>query len=428
MTLSGSTRETTVKQDDLQLRAKSFEIPKRLVWESWKRVAANKGAPGVDKENIQAFQSKLGRILYTLWNRMSSGSYFPQPVRQVLIPKSDGQSRKLGIPTVNDRVAQMVVKMILEPRLERVFHPSSFGYRPGRSAHQAVSQTRRNCWKYDWVLDMDMKAFFDTINHDLMMRAVDKHVPEKWIRLYIRRWLESPVKLPDGELQDSNCGTPQGGVISPLLANLYLHYAFDTWMQRHRPNIPFERYADDIVCHCRSEEEAQSLLNDLQERLTECKLQLHPVKTQVVYCKDGKRRGIYSLTRFDFLGFSFHARTVQDRYGQLFTSFSPSVSRKALKRMNLAIRNLNINRRTPQNLNDLAASLNPMVRGWVSYYGVFYPEPLKRFLVRIDLKLGRWARNKYKRLRGHKRRAWSWLKQVRGVFPKLFVHWDFVFS
>jgi group II intron reverse transcriptase/maturase len=278
----------------------------------------------------------------------------------------------------------MVVKMILEPRLERVFHPSSFGYRPGRSAHQAVSQTRRNCWKYDWVLDMDMKAFFDTIDHDLMMRAVDKHVPEKWIRLYIRRWLESPVKLPDGELQDSNCGTPQGGVISPLLANLYLHYAFDTWMQRHRPNIPFERYADDIVCHCRSEEEAQSLLNDLQERLTECKLQLHPVKTQVVYCKDGKRRGIYSLTRFDFLGFSFHARTVQDRYGQLFTSFSPSVSRKALKRMNLAIRNLNINRRTPQNLNDLAASLNPMVRGWVSYYGVFYPEPLKRFLVRID--------------------------------------------
>jgi len=428
MTLSGSTRETTVKQDDLQLRAKSFEIPKRLVWESWKRVAANKGAPGVDKENIQAFQSKLGRNLYTLWNRMSSGSYFPQPVRQVLIPKSDGQSRKLGIPTVNDRVAQMVVKMILEPRLERVFHPSSFGYRPGRSAHQAVSQTRRNCWKYDWVLDMDMKAFFDTINHDLMMRAVDKHVPEKWIRLYIRRWLESPVKLPDGELQDSNCGTPQGGVISPLLANLYLHYAFDTWMQRHRPNIPFERYADDIVCHCRSEEEAQSLLNDLQERLTECKLQLHPVKTQVVYCKDGKRRGIYSLTRFDFLGFSFHARTVQDRYGQLFTSFSPSVSRKALKRMNLAIRNLNINRRTPQNLNDLAASLNPMVRGWVSYYGVFYPEPLKRFLVRIDLKLGRWARNKYKRLRGHKRRAWSWLKQVRGVFPKLFVHWNFVFS
>jgi len=428
MTLSGSKLKTTVKQDDLQPRAKPFEIPKRLVWESWKRVAANKGAPGVDKESIQVFQSKLGRNLYTLWNRMSSGSYFPQPVRQVLIPKSDGQSRSLGIPTVNDRVAQMVVKKILEPRLEVVFHPSSFGYRPGRSAHQAVDQARRNCWKYDWVLDMDMKAFFDTIVHDLMMRAVEKHVPEEWIRLYIRRWLESPVLLLSGELESRECGTPQGGVISPLLANLYLHYAFDAWMQREHPSIPFERYADDIVCHCRSEEEAQSLLNRLRDRLAECKLQLHPVKTRLAYCKDGKRRGDYTHTRFDFLGFSFHARSVQDRYGRLFTGFNPSVSRSALKRMNQAIRKLNINQRTPLKLNDLAARLNPMVRGWITYYGAFYPEPLKRFLVRIELRLGRWARNKYKRLRGHKRRAWSWLKQVRGVFPKLFVHWGFVFS
>lgn len=417
-----------MNQDDLVPRAKPFEISKRVVWDSWKRVAANKGAPGVDKESIQAFQSKLGRNLYTLWNRMSSGSYFPEPVRQVSIPKSDGESRQLGIPTVKDRVAQMVVKAILEPRLEAVFHPSSFGYRPGRSAHQAVDQARRHCWKYDWVLDMDIKAFFDTIDHDLMMRAVEKHVPEAWIRLYIRRWLESPVELPDGELQFNDCGTPQGGVISPLLANLYLHYAFDTWMQRNRPGIPFERYADDVVCHCRSEKEAQSLLVDLRERLAECQLQLHPVKTQVVYCKDGKRRGNYSRTRFDFLGFSFHARSVQDRHGELFTSFNPGVSRKALKRMNQSIRDLHINRRTPLSLHDLAARLNPMVRGWVSYYGAFYPEPLKRFLIRIDLRLGRWARNKYKRLRGHKRRAWSWLKQVRGVFPKLFVHWDFVYS
>ena len=230
MALFGLRRATTVKQDDPRPEAKPFEIPKRLIWEAWKRVAANKGAPGVDKESIEAYQNRLGQNLYTLWNRMSSGSYLPQPVRQVLIPKGDGQTRPLGIPTVNDRVAQMVVKMIVEPRLERCFHPSSFGYRSGRNAHQAVNQARRNCWRYDWVLDMDMKAFFDTIDHDLMMSAIEKHVPEKWIRLYIQRWLKSPVELAEGGLQERSCGTPQGGVISPLLANLYLHYAFDVWI------------------------------------------------------------------------------------------------------------------------------------------------------------------------------------------------------
>lgn len=419
---------TTVKQDDLRPEAKPFEISKRLIWAAWKRVATNKGAPGVDMESIKAYQSRLGRNLYTLWNRMSSGSYLPQPVRQVLIPKENGQVRPLGIPTVNDRVAQMAVKMILEPKLEPYFHPSSFGYRPGRNAHQAVNQARRNCWRYDWVVDMDLKSFFDTIDHDLMMRAVEKHVPEKWIRLYIRRWLESPVKLANGERQERNCGTPQGGVISPLLANLYLHYAFDVWMRKYYPAVPFERYADDIVCHCRSKEEGEALLNNLQERLHECKLQLHPVKTRLVYCKDGKRREKFTHTRFDFLGFSFHARTVQDRDGKLFSGFNPGVSRKALKRMNLAIRNLNINRSTGSTLPTLAARLNPMVRGWVTYYGAFYPEPLKRFLVRIDLRLGRWARNKYKRLGGHKRRAWAWLRHCRETLPKLFVHWDFVFS
>lgn len=183
MTLFGLLRVTTVQQDDPLQQAKPFDIPKRLIYEAWKRVAANKGAPGVDKESIQAYGNQLGQNLYSLWNRMSSGSYFPKPVRQVLIPKDDGQTRPLGIPTVNDRVAQMVVKMILEPRLEPVFHPSSFGYRPSRNAHQAVAQARRNCWRYDWVLDMDMKAFFDTIEHDLMMRAIEKHAPEKWIRL-----------------------------------------------------------------------------------------------------------------------------------------------------------------------------------------------------------------------------------------------------
>jgi len=267
-------------QDDPSLRAKPFEIPKQLVWKAWKRVAANKGGPGVDNVSIQVFNNELGRNLYTLWNRMSSGSYFPKPVKQVLIPKSDGQERPLGIPTVTDRVAQMAVKAFIEPRLEALFHPSSFGYRKGKSAHMAINQARRNCWRYDWILDMDMKAFFDTIDHDLMMRAVKKHVPETWVRLYIQRWLESSVELPTGEQQKRSCGTPQGGVISPLLANLYLHYAFDAWMQRNYPNIPFERYADDIVCHCKSLEEAQVLQEKLRKRLNECKLELHPLKTR----------------------------------------------------------------------------------------------------------------------------------------------------
>jgi RNA-directed DNA polymerase len=417
-----------VNQDDPTPKARPFEIPKGLIWNAWKRVAANKGAPGVDKESISAFQANLGPQLYKLWNRMSSGTYFPQPVRQVLIPKGDGQFRPLGIPTVGDRVAQTAVKMVLEPRLEALFHPSSFGYRPGRSAHQAVEQARRHCWRHAWVLDMDMKAFFDSIDHELMMRAVEKHVPEKWIRLYIDRWLKCPVERVDGVLEQRGRGTPQGGVISPLLANLYLHYAFDSWMGRHFPRVPFERYADDIVCHCRTRDEGEALLTALRERLGECRLELHPDKTRLVYCKDQKRRGEHAHTRFDFLGLSFHARTVQDREGRLFTGFNPGVSRNALKRMSQALRQANINRSTRLELKDLAARINPMVSGWIAYYGQFYPHPLKRALSRIDLRLGRWARNKYKRLRGHKRRSWEWLKEVRSHCPTLFAHWAYIYS
>jgi group II intron reverse transcriptase/maturase len=415
-----------VKQDDPRPAVKPFEIPKRLVYEAWKRVAANKGAPGVDNQSIRAYQENLGSNLYKLWNRMSSGSYQPQPVKQVLIPKGDG-FRSLGVPTVADRTAQMAVKMVLEPRLEEIFHPGSYGYRPGVGAKDAVSQVRRNCWRYDWVLDMDIKAFFDTIDHSLMMRAVEKHAPEKWIRLYIRRWLECPIKLESGELQSRSCGTPQGGVISPLIANLYMHYAFDHWMEHNNPGIPFIRYADDIVCHCRTRNEAERLRANLKERLEACKLELHPVKTKLVYCKDNKRKGMHPLNRFDFLGFSFHGRTMQDRQGNLFTGFNPAVSRKSLKRMNESIRGLNINRSTQSTMSELAEKINPMVRGWIEYYGAFYPEPLKRFLIRIDLRLGNWARNKYKQLRGHKRRSWDWLKRCRATFPNMFVHWGYLF-
>lgn len=257
-----------MQQDEPQVSAKSFDIPKGLIWAAWKRVAANKGASGVDGKTIAVFKEDLGANLYKIWNRMCSGSYFPQAVRQVMIPKADGNLRPLGIPTVGDRVAQMAVKMLVEPRLERVFHSSSYGYRPARSAHQAVAQAKQHCWRYDWVLDIDMKAFFDTIDHDLMMKAVDKHVKKPWLRLYIRRWLEAPVQTEEGKIKESTRGTPQGGVVSPLLANLFLHYAFDMWVNKQFPNVPFELYADDIVCHCRTKIQAEHLLNSLKERMT----------------------------------------------------------------------------------------------------------------------------------------------------------------
>jgi group II intron reverse transcriptase/maturase len=289
-------------------KAKPFCIPKREVWEAYKRVKANRGAAGVDGQSIKEFEEDLNNNLYRLWNRLSSGSYFPPPVRRVEIPKGNGQMRPLGIPTVADRIAQMVVRRQLEPIVEPVFHTDSYGYRPGRSAHQALSVTRQRCWRYDWVLDLDVKGFFDTIDWSLLMRAVRHHTDSKWVLMYIERWLKAPVRMPDGTLVDREKGTPQGAVISPLLANLYLHYTFDRWMQEHYPDIPFERYADDIVCHCRNEAQARLMHEALIARFEACKLELHPQKTKIVYCKDANRRGHYPDYSFDFLGFTFCPR------------------------------------------------------------------------------------------------------------------------
>ena len=280
--------------------AKPFGISKRLVWDAYKRVKANRGAAGVDGQSIAEFEKGLENNLYKLWNRMSSGSYFPPPVRRVEIPKRDGRMRPLGIPTVADRIAQTVVKTILEPDLEECFHPDSYGYRPGKSAIDAVGMARKRCWRHDWVLDLDIKGFFDNIDHDLMMRAVRKHTDYTWVLLYIERWLKAPVQTADGDLVASGKGTPQGGVISPLLANLFLHYAFDVWMQRNHPYIPFERYADDVICHCTSERQARWLHKTLQARFLECGLELHPDKTKVVYCKDDDRRGRGAMRSLTF--------------------------------------------------------------------------------------------------------------------------------
>ena len=409
-------------------KAKPFSIAKREVWVAYKRVKANQGAAGVDKQSIEGFEEDLSNNLYKLWNRMSSGSYFPPPVRRVDIPKPDGRLRPLGIPTVSDRIAQMVVKRYLEPKLEPHFHPDSYGYRPGKSAIDAVGQASKRCWQAFWALDLDIKSFFDTIDHELLMRALRKHTDCKWVLLYIERWLTAPIQLPDGTLVEREKGTPQGGVISPLLANLFLHYALDKWMERHFPSIPFERYADDVICHCASKKQAKYLLDSIKRRLANCRLELNLQKTKIVFCKDSYRWGRYPTESFDFLGFTFKPRLAKNRDGEWFTNFAPGVSNKVAKAIRQTMRSWNLKRRTDKSLDDFARMFNPVIRGWINYYGSYYKSALYPTFQYFDFMLSKWASRKYRRLKGRQRRAWRWLRRIMQRQPDLFAHWDLLYS
>ncbi len=402
---------------------KSFDISKQAVWEAYKRVKANRGAAGVDEQSIQEFEINLKDNLYKLWNRMSSGSYFPCPVRRVEIPKSDGGQRPLGIATVTDRIAQTVVKMELEPEVEPYFHPDSYGYRPGKSALEAVRQARQRCWHYDWAIDLDIRGFFDNVDHELLLRAVKAHTECKWMRLYIERWLKAPVELPQGDLVPSDKGIPQGSVVGPLLANLFLHYAFDRWMSEHHPSVPFERYADDCLVHCTTEAQAIRLMDAIARRLAECKLELHPDKSKIVYCQDGLRKQDYPRVQFDFLGYGFQPRQAKARWGNLFLNFSPAISTKAAKSIRKTIRSWKIHRWTQLSIEELAASFNPVIRGWINYYGRFYPSKLSPIFGQLDYALARWARQKYKRLKGSHTQAREWLRRLARNQPRLFEHW-----
>ncbi|MFE2700094.1 group II intron reverse transcriptase/maturase [Streptomyces mirabilis] len=393
--------------------------------EAWEEVRANKGAPGVDGQSIEDFEKDLKNNLYKVWNRMSSGSYFPPPVRAVEIPKPNGGgTRMLGIPAVSDRVAQTVVARHLMRRVEPVFHPDSYGYRPGRSALDAVGKCRERCWKRNWVVEFDIRKFFDSVPWDLLVKAVEIHTDAVWVKLYVRRWLAAPLAMPDGTLHQRERGTPQGAPVSPVLANLFLHYAFDTWMAREYPTVQFERYADDAVLHCVSERQSREVLAALEDRMAEVGLQLHPDKTRIVYCKDGARPGSYGYEAFTFLGYTFRARRSRTRHGNQFLSFEPAISREALTRIGREVRSWCLHRRSDLTFGELARRINPMVAGWLNYYGRFRPWELHSFVMRINAYLVRWIRKKYRRLAG-KRKALAKLREIAQRYPRMLAHWRF---
>lgn len=404
-------------------KTKPYEISRQIVLEAYQLVRANQGAAGVDEESIQQFEANLKDNLYKIWNRMSSGSYFPPPVKAVEIPKKNGGVRILGIPTVSDRIAQMTAKLVFEPRIEPIFHPDSYGYRPGKSAIDAVRVTRTRCWRYDWVLEFDIKGLFDNIDHELLMKAVRKHTDCPWIILYIERWLTAPFQMKDGSKIERISGTPQGGVISPVLANLFMHYTFDIWMTKEHPQNQWARYADDAVIHCRTKEEAEQLLKRLDERFKQCKLELHPEKTRIVYCKDDDRKGDHPEIKFDFLGYTFRPRRSKNRFGKYFINFTPAVSNKASKAMRQTIRGWRMHLKPDLKIDDLARMHNAAIRGWINYYGHFYKLQLYPVLRHMNDALVVWARRKYKKLERHKTRAIRWLGQLAKNVPELFAHW-----
>ncbi|MBU9711949.1 group II intron reverse transcriptase/maturase [Bacillus tamaricis] len=404
-------------------KTKPYVISKKIVYEAFTRVKANKGSAGIDEQSIEEFERNLKDNLYKVWNRMSSGSYFPPAVKAVEIPKKAGGTRTLGIPTVSDRVAQMTVKLYFEPSVEPFFHEDSYGYRPNKSAIQAIETTRKRCWKYNWVLEFDIKGLFDNIDHDLLMKAVEKHTDVEWVKLYIRRWLTAPFQTKDG-LKERTSGTPQGGVISPVLANLFLHYAFDKWMAINLPSNPFARYADDAVIHCKTEDEARNVLKSLSQRMNECKLELHPSKTKIVYCKNADRKDDHENIAFDFLGYTFRPRLSKNRWGKHFVNFTPAISNKSKKSIQQKVRSWKLQLKVDKELTDLSNMFNSVIQGWINYYGKFYKSEMYSSLRHINKALIMWARKKYKKLSRHKKRAEYFLGRISKQNPKLFKHWD----
>jgi len=408
-----------------ELKPKSIEVTKSQVWEAWKRIKQGGKGVGIDNVTIEMIEKNPRKYLYPVWNRLASGSYFPAAVREVSIPKPNGKERLLGIPTMCDRVAQEVIRAELEQELEPHFHPSSYGYRPGKSAHQALEACARNCWERWYVVDVDIQGFFDNIDHAKMMKILRKYTSKKHILLYCERWLKAPVLRNNGEMDTNRKkGTPQGGVISPLLANLYLHEVFDSWMQQNHSIMVFERYADDIVIHTRSIEQSEFILDKLRVRLRQYGLTLNKEKTRIVYCYRTAR--FYKAPEnipasFDFLGFTFKPRLCERGDGELFWGFRPAVSSKNLRRMNAALKTMH--RWVRMSIQEIAAKIAPKVRGWIRYYGHTRKSGLTWLFEKLNERIAKWVRNKYK-IRS-RRKCFAWVRRVSNSFPTLFVHWEY---
>lgn len=412
-----------------ELKTKTQPVSKEQVWSAWKHIRKGGKGMGIDQVSIQEIDANPRKYLYPLWNRLASGSYFPPPVKEVPIPKGAGKVRMLGIPTILDRVAQQVIRVELERIIEPQFHPSSFGYRPGKSAHGAVEQCAKNCWERWYVVDLDIKGFFDNIDHEQMMAILRKYTSQKQILLYCDRWLKAPVYKQDGELQAKSKGTPQGGVISPLLANLYLHEAFDQWLADTQPLIVFERYADDIVIHTRSIEQSNFILDKLKARLAEYSLEIHPDKTKTVYCYRTARffkeeKGIPGS--FDFLGFTFKPRICEKAGGEKFWGFRPAISKKSMTKIVGKLRELAFQNWVSLDIHELAKALTPMIRGWLNYYGKFRISELQWVFRLLNIRIAKWARKKYK-LKTYAK-SYGWLKRMVKWYPNTFIHWNYGFT
>jgi RNA-directed DNA polymerase len=437
----GVERRTEVVQLELDLptlgnhgmntstHTKEIPITKQMVWNAYKKVRSNKGAAGIDNQNIVDYEENLQGNLYKLWNRMSSGSYFPVAVKEVSIPKTDGKRRKLGIPTVSDRIAQEVIKSYIEPKLDGEFSEHSYGYRPLKNSHQALTQVKKNVLKYAWVVDMDISSFFDNMSHEKVMLALERHVREKWVLMYVKRWLTAPMQNRQGVETNRGRGTPQGGVISPILANLFLHYTFDKWFEIHYPKLSFVRYADDIIVHCNSEEESREVLKAIKERMSVCELTLNEDKTKIVYCKTANRKLGFKTVKFDFLGFSFQPRpATSSKTNKLFLSYDCAISRKAELEIARELRESKFHQWTGSTLAELAETFNPKLRGWLNYYGKFRPYILNRVFGLFNWRLIKWSVKKYKRFKGSMRKAGDWIRQIAQNYSYLFVHWQHGFQ
>ncbi len=409
---------------------KSVPVSKEQVWYAYKKVRSKAGSAGIDCISMEEFDAERSKHLYKLWNRMASGSYYPPPVKEVEIPKKDGKMRKLGITTISDRVAQMVMKDYLERRFEKIFSPHSYGYRPGKNAHQALAAVRENVKMLDWAIDLDIKGFFDNIDHSKLMLAVKKHVPEKWCLMYIERWLQMPVLAKSGELiQKQGKGTPQGGVLSPLLANLFLHYAMDKWLEQTHSAVRYVRYADDAILHCKSKVQADYVLRNLNKRMKQCGLELHPEKTKLVYCRDYRRQGDHPTVKFDFLGYSFQPRTAKSkRNGELYLGYDCAISIGSKKSIAAKMRELDIEHLTHKSIVGVAQYLEPYIRGWINYYGKFRLWEMNPVFQWLRRRLVMCARKRYKRYKTSINRAYAWLKRVKEQYPTLFYHWRVGFT